>query len=166
MLFRARSPSIAQDAYFDLHLALDKQRPDKLEVHFPALAVSTIVSAFDSEQSGPPANNGALSASASRKITEHMEKAGTHRQKLVPKQQVIENSVQLLTKRHDWADLVNSLEQRGLSLGMAWRRNNLLDWLSYHNSVDGIKRIWDMYVGAIMKQVIHIKPTQAYGDAK
>lgn len=144
-LFRARAPSIAQDWYLGLHLALQKTRLENLEVYLSGLGLRirlpTNAAAHDTA-----ASNAAASA------TRSLMHAGLPDRNLVSKEEMLQSCKDLISNRQDWKELLESVERRGVTLKMAWRKGLTLEWLTIDRSVDGVKRIWDVYAGAIMKQ--------------
>lgn len=58
----------------------------------------------------------------------------------------------LLAARIDWAELLKMVENEGLPLALAWRKGAMMKWLLNDQSIDGVRRIWEVYVGAVMKQ--------------
>jgi hypothetical protein len=78
--------------------------------------------------------------------------AGLPHANLASKEEMLASCKTLLSSRVDWAELLKMLEREGIPLALAWRKGALLDWLLREWSVDGVRRIWDAYVGAIMRQ--------------
>lgn len=144
-LFRARATSIAEDWYLGLHLALEKEHLETVEVYLAGLGVRirmpTNVAAHD-----------AASASAVVSATRQLMSAGLPDRDLVSKEEMLQSARDLISHRQDWKELLDHIENQGLGIKLAWRRGMVLDWLSIDRSVDGVKRIWDVYTGAVMKQ--------------
>lgn len=72
---------------------------------------------------------------------------------LKPKGDLLEQCIAMIKSRDDWAELLSMIEVMDSKLAMMWRRGHMIEWLNYNTSVDGTKRVWDLYVGAIMGQV-------------
>lgn len=144
-LFRARATSIAQDWYLGLHLALQKERLENIEVYLSGLGLRirlpTNAAAHDT-----------AAASATIASTRNLMTAGLPDRNLVSKEEMLQSCKDLISNRHDWKELLEYIESKGVTLKMAWRKGLTLEWMSIDNSVDGVKRIWDVYTGAIMKQ--------------
>jgi hypothetical protein len=144
-LFRARATSIAQDWYLGLHIALKKERLENLEVYLPGLGLRmrlpTNAAAHDT-----------VSASVSVTGVRNLMTGGLPEGNLVSKEEMLQSCKDLISGRQDWKELLDNIEGRGLQLRLAWRKGSILEWLTFDRSVDGIRRIWDVYTGAIMKQ--------------
>ena len=78
--------------------------------------------------------------------------AGLPHANLASKEEMLASCKTLLASRVDWAELLRMVEREGLPLALAWRKGALLYWLLTEWSVDGVRRIWDVYVGAVMRQ--------------
>lgn len=144
-LFRARAPTVAQDWYLGLYISLKKQRLESLEVHIPGLDVRVRLPTNAREHH-------TVSPSVAVSATRQLMTAGLPDRDLVSKEEMLESCRNLLENRTDWHELLERLDNRGLKLSLAWRKGMTFDWLTTERSVDGVKRIWDVYTGAIMKQ--------------
>lgn len=148
-LFRARSPSIAEDWYLGLHLKLRKENIKNLELHFPALGIR--VRLDTSSEQPRSSSSDAATLTARQELSNAIED-----QPFVSKEEMLATSREILQRRPDFAELLHNLEARGLKLHLAWRKGQILEWLTLDRSVDGVKRIWDIYTGAVMKQASQV----------
>lgn len=144
-LIRARCPSIAEDWFLGLYTALDRERLSSLEIHSPELGFRVRLPA-DAEA------HDTASVTVSVSATRQLMTAGLPHANLASKEEMLASCKTLLASRVDWAELLRMVEREGLPLALAWRKGALLDWLLTEWSVDGVRRIWDVYVGAVMRQ--------------
>jgi len=146
-LMRARAPSIAEDWYLGLHIALGKPHISSLEIHLSGLELRM---QLPTARAAHSEISSTIAIAAARQLIS----GGEDSQELVAKEEMLQTVQQLLSKRQDWAELLQMLHDTELNLAFAWRKGQVIEWLTLERSVDGLRRVWDLYTGAVMRQTV------------
>lgn len=70
--------------------------------------------------------------------------------KLISRANVIDAVKDLACRVGRWKELMQKLEDKGLTFALAWRNENKLQWIIHDSTIDGQRRDWTVLVGALL----------------
>ncbi|KAH8918424.1 hypothetical protein BT69DRAFT_1225419 [Atractiella rhizophila] len=140
-LFRARCPSIGSDWLWQLFLELGGKIPETLELNISSLDITV---RFPIPEL---AREGAADFDPDGQTVGQMYGKGL---KFFTVQNLIDHSTRLLEGYSEFSNLVEERRKKGGVLALAWRRGQLLDWVSEEFDMEGKERINAVIGPAVM----------------
>jgi len=155
ILFNPRYASAAVDWMWEIWRELGGMIPPEINVHMPGLELHVrlpVPEEVPEHGADTASTTGALLYHSNLARQHGHAEAGQEGYKLVNRQSVIGLVVQLVEAEPQLREMLDWLVSDGLQLELAWRRDNILDWIIQDLTVEQEPRCWALLSGGMFKK--------------
>ena len=145
-IFQARAETVAADWVYEIWRDLGGEIPSHLEVNVPNLGVRIHLPI--PEDAEDTVSEWMSSGTDDMKPERHGEGF-----KLLTPHRIVRACRRLLVDFPDWQGILSQHDDAGVKLGLAWHRNEVLDWIWTESAVDGSTRDYAVFAGLALKMV-------------
>lgn len=155
LLFTARSISTAADWTWDLWREVGGLIPENLDIKIPAY---DLVVRFPIPEEIPCENASEVMqkiapGSGQLALLSHDGcTSGGEGYKLMNRRRLTATMLALVSKNKEYQEVLQTTVSRGARLELAWRRDNILDWIIHDRTLDGQARDWSVLCGTVLKE--------------